>query len=397
MSISIPYAQFIAQGVTLEGFGSHNINGVEKGLDTESLPNAVLNTSRVKLDFDSAHRHLAFCMKPEAVQRKLSALTGIASDKKLFLAEDTRMSAAELLRFRRLLLLLINELEDTANPPSKVLIRELEQALMVAFLVGNQHSFSQFLECRTNDVAPWQVKRVEQYIEAHWNEFLNIRDSIAAAVAASVRSIQMSFRTSRGYTPMEFARKIRLQHARRMLSNPDTGTSVTDVVYACCLAISGIFPSSISKSSKSCRPLRSRAPKVRSGPGPRLGIDRMLDKCFELMVMPARKPRGKLRHVRPPTLGRCGFEHLYDFRDFSRLLARPSDFSASLSPTSRRFRPPGTPSTNCITGSRQSPPAVVVARRMSFTIRSDDVTGVPAFCLLCTSPWIYDEPETLPS
>ena len=34
-----------------------------------------------------------------------------------------------------------------------------------------------------------------------------------------------------------------------------------------------------------------------------------------------------------------------------------------------------------------------VARRMSFTIRPDGVAGVPDFCLICASPWSYDEPE----
>jgi len=232
VGISIPYARFIAQGVTLVGAGTHNINGVEKTLDNTTLPNAVLNASRVKLDFGNTHRHLAFCMKPETVQQKLCALVGAASDKKFSFEDDARMSAAELQRFRRLLLFLVSELEDESGPPSTVLMRELEQALMVAFLVGYQHNFSQLFEARPNDIAPWQVRRVEQFIEAHWDEPLNI-ESIAAAVDASVRSIQMSFRANRGYTPMEFARKIRLQHARRMLSVPQPGASVTGVAYAC--------------------------------------------------------------------------------------------------------------------------------------------------------------------
>lgn len=240
VGISIPYARFVAQGITLEGAGSNNINGVEQTLDSGSLPNAVLNTSRVKLEFDEAHRHLAYCMKPEMLQQKLGALIGEAPDKPFHLSENASMSAAELARFRRILLLLINELDDGSAPPSKVLIRELEQALMVSFLVGYQHNFSQILESRPSDIAPWQVKRVEQFIEANWDKALTI-EAIASAVNASARSIQMSFRSSRGYTPMEFARKIRLRHARHMLATPDSATSVTDVAYACCFGNLGHF------------------------------------------------------------------------------------------------------------------------------------------------------------
>src|SRR6266478_1264597 len=38
-----------------------------------------------------------------------------------------------------------------------------------------------------------------------------------------------------------------------------------------------------------------------------------------------------------------------------------------------------------------------VARRMSFTTRSDDTLVVSDFCLICASPWSYDEREILPS
>src|SRR5271170_3306850 len=37
-----------------------------------------------------------------------------------------------------------------------------------------------------------------------------------------------------------------------------------------------------------------------------------------------------------------------------------------------------------------------VARRMSFTTCSDDTLVVSDFCLICASPWSYDEPEILP-
>src|SRR5271167_4675113 len=37
-----------------------------------------------------------------------------------------------------------------------------------------------------------------------------------------------------------------------------------------------------------------------------------------------------------------------------------------------------------------------VARRMSFTTCSDDTLVVSDLCLICASPWSYDEPEILP-
>jgi AraC-like DNA-binding protein len=79
---------------------------------------------------------------------------------------------------------------------------------------------------------PWQVRRTEKFIEANWDQPLNM-EAIAAAVGASVRGIFRAFQQSRGYSPKAFAKQVRLRHARRMLESADARISVTDVAFAC--------------------------------------------------------------------------------------------------------------------------------------------------------------------
>ena len=49
----------------------------------------------------------------------------------------------------------------------------------------------------------------------------------------SSRSLFKSFRAARGYTPMTFAKMIRLKHARQLLGSGDSKASVAGVAFTC--------------------------------------------------------------------------------------------------------------------------------------------------------------------
>jgi transcriptional regulator GlxA family with amidase domain len=78
----------------------------------------------------------------------------------------------------------------------------------------------------------WQARRVEQYIETHWDQPITI-ETLARATAASARSIFHHFRSCRGQSPMAFLKQVRLQHAKEMLERTDLNRSVTDTAIAC--------------------------------------------------------------------------------------------------------------------------------------------------------------------
>lgn len=78
----------------------------------------------------------------------------------------------------------------------------------------------------------WQVRRVEQYIETHWDQPITI-EILARATAASARSIFYHFRSCRGQSPMSFLKQLRLQRAKELLERTDLDRSVTDTAIAC--------------------------------------------------------------------------------------------------------------------------------------------------------------------
>lgn len=109
----------------------------------------------------------------------------------------------------------------------------LERTLLALFLdcLASQYPID-LDNRRADDLAVAQVRRVEDWIDAHIGDPVGIEE-MAAVVGVSVRSLQVAFRRLRGMTPMQALQRRRLDHARRMLSHPEAETTVTTVAIDC--------------------------------------------------------------------------------------------------------------------------------------------------------------------
>jgi AraC-like DNA-binding protein len=78
------------------------------------------------------------------------------------------------------------------------------------FLHANRHNYRHLLEQEPPGAAPSQVRRAEEYIAANWNRPIGL-ETLAAVTGVSASSLSRSFRKSRGYTPLQFAKQVRLR------------------------------------------------------------------------------------------------------------------------------------------------------------------------------------------
>jgi AraC-like DNA-binding protein len=149
---------------------------------------------------------------------------------------DLRLSNGEVLRLhcallpaggRMLSYLNVTDLVRKAERLEKLLMQERDAARAPAGRPDGQ-----LLARQPPSIAPWQVRRVEDYIAANWDQPIGVED-LAAASGASVRSIFRTFKQCRGYSPMEFVKQVRLRRAHEMLSCGDAAISVTDAAFAC--------------------------------------------------------------------------------------------------------------------------------------------------------------------
>lgn len=227
---SLSNTEFFLQGFPLRGNGSLTVGRSEAVISRDrgvvSGPGADM-----AIKYSSDFEHLILTIKPNALTRKLSGLIGRPVDASFRILTSTsprpEMAGAQ----QRLVEFAAREMgHDMTLPP--LVLAELEQALIVAYLCNNGHSYSHLLEGKPAASASWQVRRVEEYIEHNWDQPVTI-EALALVANASVRSLFYSFKNSRGLSPMAFVKQVRLRHAREMLTSPDPAINVTAVALTC--------------------------------------------------------------------------------------------------------------------------------------------------------------------
>ena len=193
-----------------------------------------------KFNYSADFAHCVLRIAPAAVTNKLEALTGVKPRSNLRFEPIADLNSPEAASLQQLFAFYIAQLgaSDSAIPP--LVMVELEQAIITSFVCVNRHSESYLFDKSSRSVAPWQVTRVEEYIEAHWDQPITV-EALVVVTNASARSIYQSFKDCRGYSPMMFVKQVRLNHARRMLMMRQEESSVTGVAYRCGFSNLGHF------------------------------------------------------------------------------------------------------------------------------------------------------------
>src|SRR5262252_2656430 len=229
--VRFPAVPLIKQHFALQMAGRTTFSGNQFAInpnESSVIPAGVEMTHEYQAGFEQFILRVKAC----ALQAKLSAVIGIPIARNIEFARRSSFENPALRRLRRMLEFMVSELDcDDGKVPAAALV-EFEQMLLVGFLTANRHNFSDVLEREQPHPAPWQVRLVEEYIVANWNRPITV-EALAAAAGASTRSIFKAFRDSRNRSPMAFVKSVRLQHARRMLQQPDSTTTVVSTAFAC--------------------------------------------------------------------------------------------------------------------------------------------------------------------
>ena len=167
-----------------------------------------------------------------ALIRRFEAMIGDHVVGGLRFSQSTSLQHPDQQHLWRTLCFLLERIDAGASSLHPLALTELEQLIMVLFLTANRHNHSDRLIEQPTAIAPWQVRCVEEHIEANWERPVTI-EMLTKISGTSARSIFHTFKKYRGYSPMEFVKHVRLQHARRLLTHPDSDTTVTSVGFAC--------------------------------------------------------------------------------------------------------------------------------------------------------------------
>jgi AraC-like DNA-binding protein len=229
VTLKFPDSDYIRLQFRTAGSGQVTMGGGQVAVTAET---ACLSSAAASIDFGAGYQQLVWRIPKAFLVRKLAALTGGALSGGLSFDPTIDLTTAEGESLRNMVMCLAACADNAAGPAADMMLTELEQAVAVALLCVSDHNHRHLLDQTSAGAASWQVRKVESYIDANWNQSLRMED-IVAVTGASARSIFRSFAEHRGYSPMEFLKRVRLTHARDMLASGDPALNVTDVALSC--------------------------------------------------------------------------------------------------------------------------------------------------------------------
>jgi AraC-like DNA-binding protein len=227
--LSIPRG---GQGITIVGHETIEINQYQSCVTSPG------RSTRVRCDAN--HEWINLRVTSTAITRKLTSILGARPNGEIQFMPVLNLDHPRSKSLCQLVEFFAQQMNSAAGELPPMVLQELEQAIVTAFLFTARHTFSDSLERDSSEGAPWQVRRVEDYIVAHWNQAISI-DTLVEITGISARAMFRAFRRSRGYSPMAFAKTVRLQHAREMLSASGDNATVTGIALKCGFTNPGHF------------------------------------------------------------------------------------------------------------------------------------------------------------
>ena len=129
----------------------------------------------------------------------------------------------------RYVLMAVADLEHTGSVLwSPATMVTFEQFIMTALLLSHPHNYSDALRRPEKPLAPRDVKRAVDYIEAHLDQAISVADLVRVTGVAG-RTLFMHFQTFKGVSPMRYLRNARLRKVRQALVRAGPEANVTEV------------------------------------------------------------------------------------------------------------------------------------------------------------------------
>jgi AraC-like DNA-binding protein len=230
VTLEYPAMDQVQLHIALKGRATATVGGVTTEIHEKQ--SCTLGPGRASQVIWEDFQGLTLRVSTGALARKLALLLGAEPKGSLEFAAATNVQLPSAQALHQMLLFCTQLLGSPLVELPALALRRLEQAIVVSFLCAGRHTFSHLLKPDARDVTPRLIRQVEEFIEANWNKSITI-ENIAELTGAKVRTVFKAFKRNRGYSPMAFAKVVRLNHAKEMLSSPTARTSVTGVGFAC--------------------------------------------------------------------------------------------------------------------------------------------------------------------
>lgn len=229
ISMKFPGTDFLRVKLALAGNLMVTCHRETKRVDVTT---GSISTGAVTVDCSSDAAILTYLVSKRLLAERLAALNDGAVLGELDFhhrLDLTTLVGQNFLHTLRSMLTLLSQ----SGPGAPVeLLEELEQALITALLLASPLSTPSIATVAAKSVAPGRVRRAEAYLVENWRAAFDAA-LVADAAGTSPRNLFRLFREFRGYTPLEFLKKLRLERALARLRLSDDGVNVTEIALDC--------------------------------------------------------------------------------------------------------------------------------------------------------------------
>lgn len=231
VSVGFGEASFVRQCFGIEGAARYAAGNQAGEITPRSWTPVLSAQEPLRLDFGSGYRQFVLRIEVDALRRNLTALIGEEADRPItFDGSHERQPAMEALRRR--VFQFATDYNERGRFFSDLAAAEVERMVIMKFLMCHRHNYTHLLLREPLPAPSAAVRAVEEFIEATWDKPVDIATMVAVA-KVSARSLFRQFKKDRGYTPADFAKRVRLQRARDMLEQADAGASVIQIALRC--------------------------------------------------------------------------------------------------------------------------------------------------------------------
>jgi len=207
LSLEFPTADYFVQLLPVRGKGEVVLHDTPLPL-TAGCSVTISPGTSFKANYGAGYEYIVFKISRQALTAKLVAMTGAMIGEPLRMAARVDPAAPAAKTLQQYLVELVCTLSGAQQPLPAWWVVQTEQLLMAMFLCGHRHNYSHLFEQEAAEAAPWQVRKAEEYIEANWRRPITM-DDLAEVTGINTFSLFRTFRRSRGYSPLDYARQVR--------------------------------------------------------------------------------------------------------------------------------------------------------------------------------------------
>ena len=229
-SVSFPESGLVRQFFAIQGRAGLRSGG--KDIAVGPWSPIIGGRSRLGLQVEGSYRQLVLRLDNSALERTLKALVGDCGDRRLQFDDAVDPDPEQMAVLRQHVFHLATELDRLEAARSPIAIAEFERGVIVRFLLAHKHNFRDLFDGEPRRADKGVIARVEGFIEQNWQRPIDLEE-LAAVANVSARTVFREFKRAGKGSPVQFAKRVRLERAARLLAEPDLHTTVTGVALRC--------------------------------------------------------------------------------------------------------------------------------------------------------------------